>query len=181
MNRKKTSVKIQRKSVKNDEAYFEKIDDIPLHPNDQLQLTEDELKEEITRELTATDPQAPDNIVRFDFVENQYRQVPRVEQMTVYFEIDGNMVDKISEEESKFPPDDEMGEELGKKSIDKPRRKLVNQFNFCEHASQTYNSISKEFGCQTEPPTRNTFSGNVTQWGIYDFYQAAAANKNASG
>ncbi|VDL37435.1 unnamed protein product [Hymenolepis diminuta] len=56
------------------------------------------------------------------------------------------MVDKISEEESKFPPDDEMGEEL-------------------------------EFGCQTEPPTRNTFSGNVTQWGIYDFYQAAAANK----
>lgn len=44
--------------------------------------------------------------------ENQYRQVPRVEQMTVYFEIDGNMVDKSSEEEPKFPSDDENGEEL---------------------------------------------------------------------
>ncbi|KAM7539800.1 hypothetical protein Aperf_G00000026405 [Anoplocephala perfoliata] len=60
-------------------------------------------------------------------------------------------------------------------------KKLVNQFNFCEHASQTYNNALKEFGNQTEPPARSNFSANITQWGIYDFYQAAAANKNASG
>ena len=38
-----------------------------IKPEDQLQLTEEELKEEFTRILTANNPHAPSNIVRFSF------------------------------------------------------------------------------------------------------------------
>lgn len=32
---------------------------------------------------------------------------------------------------------------LVKRSVEPPVAKLVNQFNFCEHASQTYNNVLK--------------------------------------
>ena len=38
-----------------------------VKPDDQLDLTEAELKEEFTRILTANNPHAPQNIVRFNF------------------------------------------------------------------------------------------------------------------
>ena len=38
-----------------------------IKPPDQLHLTEEELKEEFTRILTANNPHAPHNIVRFNF------------------------------------------------------------------------------------------------------------------
>ena len=38
-----------------------------VKPDDQLDLTETELKEEFTRILTANNPHAPQNIVRFNF------------------------------------------------------------------------------------------------------------------
>ena len=44
-------------------------------PSDQLQLTEQELKEEFTRVLTADNPHAPPNIVRFSFKEKAFKQV----------------------------------------------------------------------------------------------------------
>ena len=41
-----------------------------LKPDDQLELTDSELKEEFTRILTANNPHAPQNIVRFSFKVN---------------------------------------------------------------------------------------------------------------
>lgn len=38
-----------------------------VKPKDQLHLTEEELKEEFTRILTANNPHAPSNIVRYSF------------------------------------------------------------------------------------------------------------------
>ena len=46
-----------------------------IKPADQLQLTEQELKEELTRVLTADNPHAPDNIVRYSFKEQTFKQV----------------------------------------------------------------------------------------------------------
>ena len=48
--------------------------DLIPHP-DQLQLTEQELKEELTRVLTADNPHAPPNIIRFNFKEKNFKQV----------------------------------------------------------------------------------------------------------
>lgn len=51
-----------------------------------------------------------------------------------------------------------------------PKKKLTNQFNFCERAALTYNSPSRSVETQTVPPPRSSFSANVVQWHIYDSY-----------
>merc|ERR1719495_192823 len=50
-------------------------------------------------------------------------------------------------------------------------KKLTNQFNYSDRASQTYNNPFRDRGTVTEPPPRASFSSNVTQWEIYDAYQ----------
>ena len=63
------------------EIFFQEDDDVTIddlgeeymqgktlvRPDDQLELSEAELKEEFTRILTANNPHAPQNIVRFNF------------------------------------------------------------------------------------------------------------------
>lgn len=51
-----------------------------------------------------------------------------------------------------------------------PKKKLTNQFNFCERAALTYNNPSRCVETQTVPPPRSTFGANVVQWHIYDSY-----------
>ncbi|XP_037535130.1 dynein, axonemal, intermediate chain 1, paralog 2 [Nematolebias whitei] len=66
-------------------------------PEDQLELTEAELNEEITRILTAVNPHAPQNIVRYSFKERSYKPVA-VDQMAVLFELEGNLLHQDSDE-----------------------------------------------------------------------------------
>ncbi|MGH0174391.1 UNVERIFIED_CONTAM: hypothetical protein FKN15_067948 [Acipenser sinensis] len=67
-------------------------------PSDQLELTEVELKEEITRILTANNPHAPQNIVRYSFKERAYKPISNVDQLAIHFSLDGNMLHKDSDE-----------------------------------------------------------------------------------
>jgi len=166
-----------------------------IKPDDQLDLTEAELKEEFTRILTANNPHAPSNIVRYNFKESCYKQIASVDQLAVHFSLDGNLLHKDSDEarrqlakhdEIVDNADDltEHGEEEPpeEKTEDKVERdemtptpvpkdqKLTNQFNFCERASQTYNNPYRERGTMTEPPPRVNFSATANQWEIYDAY-----------
>ncbi|KAG7320811.1 hypothetical protein KOW79_015226 [Hemibagrus wyckioides] len=178
-----------------------------VKPPDQLDLTEAELKEEFTRILTANNPHAPQNIVRYSFKERSYKPISSVDQLEVHFVLEGNLLHKDSDEarrqrarqgfaEDKTPEtsvaenedkpvtpadgvedagdaDDGAGEERPD-SVDvlggKKERKITNQFNFSERASQTLNNPQRERACQTEPPPRATFSGTANQWEIYDAY-----------
>ncbi|KAM9331073.1 dynein axonemal intermediate chain 1 [Gastrophryne carolinensis] len=170
-----------------------------VKPPDQLELTEAELKEEFTRILTANNPHAPQNIVRYSFKERAFKPVSIVDQLAIHFALDGNMLHKDSDEarrqrakmgiieeapsaESADPGDREgdregrseaqTGEEEGAESParSKKERKLTNQFNYSERASQTFNNPLRERECQTEPPPRATFSATANQWEIYDVY-----------
>ncbi len=166
-----------------------------LKPEDQLTLTEAELKEEITRILKANNPNAPQNIVRFSHKDHTYKLIPHVEQLAIHFQIDGNLIHKESEEAKRqmskgvtastssddAPPKaettastatsakaaDDDDEEGKSKGGEK---QLKNQFNFSERASQTYNNPARERSTMTEPPPRSNFSSNVSQWEIYDAY-----------
>ncbi|XP_071108758.1 dynein intermediate chain 2, ciliary-like isoform X4 [Haliotis cracherodii] len=204
-----------------------------VKPEDQLDLSEVELKEEFTRILTANNPHAPQNIVRYSFKEKQYKQTSSVDQLAVHFALDGNMLHRdsdearrqrdrmgipeaateddvqqqqatsqragaVSETETEVEPeeisaseqavseggdaaqaaegegeDDHKGKEDGAEEAapSSGDKKLTNQFNYSERASQTYNNPYRERGTATEPPPRVTFSSNVTQWEIYDAYQ----------
>merc|ERR1712203_1215540 len=170
-----------------------------LKPDDQLELSEAELKEEFTRILTANNPHAAANIVRYNYKEQSYKQIPSVDQLAVHFSLDGNLLHKESDEarrqmadgsgdspeEDSDEDEDEEGEgeaaaELKEEGAredaspspgpKQPTRKPANQFNFCERASQTYNNPYRERGTMTEPPPRVNFSATANQWEIYDAY-----------
>jgi dynein intermediate chain 1 len=65
---------------------------------------------------------------------------------------------------------DEEDDEDAKQRQALSNKKLTNQFNFSERASQTYNNPHRERQTMTEPPPRANFSSNATQWEIYDAY-----------
>uniref|UniRef100_A0A8C4S5P0 Dynein axonemal intermediate chain 1 n=1 Tax=Erpetoichthys calabaricus TaxID=27687 RepID=A0A8C4S5P0_ERPCA len=168
-----------------------------LKPPDQLQLSEAELKEELTRVLTANNPHAPQNIVRYSFKERCYKPISNVDQLAIHFSLDGNMLHKDSDEarrqkartsiaeeyvadstavdgsedgrKENLGPDEEKESE-DKGSRGKKEQKLTNQFNFSERASQTHNNPLREKASQTEPPPRANFSATTNQWEIYDYY-----------
>uniref|UniRef100_A0A4W3I4P2 Dynein axonemal intermediate chain 1 n=1 Tax=Callorhinchus milii TaxID=7868 RepID=A0A4W3I4P2_CALMI len=174
-----------------------------------------ELKEEITRILTANNPHAPQNIVRFNFKERVYKHVSIVEQLAVHYSVDGHLLhvdsdearrqlSKISsvgdttsvvsgitepreeEEIEETENKDEEGteepeatdiieseakeEDVEKGGKPKYERKIRNQFNFSERASQTFNNPVRANGCQTEPPPRANFAATASQWEIFDAY-----------
>ncbi|KAJ1094197.1 hypothetical protein NDU88_007275 [Pleurodeles waltl] len=176
-------------------------------PPDQLELNEAELKQEVTRVLTAQNPHAPHNIVRYSFRERAYRSLSAVDQLAVHFSLEGGLLHRDSDEarrqlarlgevpgtappevvleplegqehkggEDALAPTAEEGDEPSASitAASDPKvaaKKLTNQFNFSERASQTLNDPLRERGCQTEPPPRATFADNATQWQIYDAY-----------
>ncbi|KAM5258219.1 dynein axonemal intermediate chain 1 isoform 4-T4 [Hipposideros larvatus] len=69
-----------------------------VRPPDQLELTDAELKEEFTRILTANNPHAPQNIVRYSFKEGTYKLIGFVNQMAVHYSQVGNLIPKDSDE-----------------------------------------------------------------------------------
>uniref|UniRef100_A0A3Q3BMK1 Dynein axonemal intermediate chain 1 n=1 Tax=Kryptolebias marmoratus TaxID=37003 RepID=A0A3Q3BMK1_KRYMA len=154
-------------------------------PEDQPELTEDELNEEITRILTANNPHAPQNIARYSFKERSYKPISVVDQMAVLFVLESSLLHEDSDEARRLRVKqgllkedggdvEEAGEEdrpdSSASKADKKEPKLTNQFNFSERASQTLNNPQMERICQTEPPPRNNFSATANQWEIYDAY-----------
>ncbi|XP_059110125.1 dynein axonemal intermediate chain 1 isoform X1 [Peromyscus eremicus] len=188
-----------------------------VRPPDQLELTDAELKEEFTRILTANNPHAPQNIVRYSFKEGTYKAIGFVNQMAVHFSQVGNLIPKdsdegrrqhyraelaagsqesakvvtsetevLEEEEEPKEAETEAGSqtdvpaaaETTEKAVEEElmapvqpkERKLTNQFNFSERASQTFNNPLRDRECQMEPPPRTNFSATANQWEIYDAY-----------
>lgn len=96
--------KVSRRGKDDDDSRMGEDDDewmqpkILMKPDDQLDLTPEELKEEFTRILTANNPHAPNNIVRYSFKECSYKMKMGVDQLAVHFSMDGNMLHKESDE-----------------------------------------------------------------------------------
>ncbi|XP_029683302.1 dynein, axonemal, intermediate chain 1, paralog 2 [Takifugu rubripes] len=62
-----------------------------IKPLDQVELTETELEEEITRTLSANNPHAPQNIVRYSYKELAFKPVT-VDHLEVHFVLEGNLM-----------------------------------------------------------------------------------------
>ncbi|KAM6947947.1 dynein, axonemal, intermediate chain 1, paralog 2 [Lycodopsis pacificus] len=69
-----------------------------IKPPDQLELTETELNEEITRILTTNNPHAPQNIVHYSVKERAYKPIGVVDHMAVLFVLEGSLVHQDSDE-----------------------------------------------------------------------------------
>ncbi|KAG8226994.1 hypothetical protein J437_LFUL000299, partial [Ladona fulva] len=224
------------------------IDGIPkgkhlLKSPDALDLTEEELKEEITRVLVINHTNIPDNVVVFSHREKRFTEVPYPSNHYVLMHDEGSCfhidseegkaqlkmegryniktesgTDAVSEDEGvnveegeeQTPPEEggedkedaegepekevegeEPEEEVGggeetetknvvsdeSVQLDMPKKKLTNQFNFCERAALTYNNPQREIETQTAPPPRATLARLVTQWIIHDAYEEDYAHQ----
>ncbi|XP_033822328.1 dynein axonemal intermediate chain 1-like [Periophthalmus magnuspinnatus] len=145
-----------------------------VKPTDQLELSEAELKEEFTRTLTANNPHAPDNIVRYSYKERTFKHIT-MSQLAVHFVLEPSLLHQDSEEaqrlraketliasveveheaekpetpatpveEGEEPADEDRPDSAASK-LDKkePHKKLTNQFNFSEKATQTLNNSTQ--------------------------------------
>ena len=144
-------------------------------PPDQLMLTEQELKEEHTRMLTANNPRAPSNPIRFNFKESTYKAITQVDNVAVLFQMDTNLLHKESEEgrrqvEKDGTADDVTSAESGEGGAADGGPKIQNQFNYSERAAQTLNHPPRDRETMTDPPPRLNFNGSVSQWEIHDAY-----------
>lgn len=138
--------------------------------------------------MTANNPHAPTNIVRFNHKEQIFKPIAAIDQLAIHFVLDSNLLHKDSdeaqrqldkqgdsageneEEESEDEDDEEKGEGQKEKKEGSTGKKLRNQFNFSERASQTYNNPSRDRGTMTEPPPRVNFSAVANQMEIFDAY-----------
>ncbi|XP_053964921.1 dynein intermediate chain 2, ciliary [Anastrepha ludens] len=221
-----------------------------LKPDDQLDLTEAELGEEITKVLTPTNTNVVRNLMIYSFKESAFVQVPIAGNTVTLMQMDGSALHIDSEEakiqmeemgeigyplpaltgsfieaeEVQKPPKGEedeedegeekaeakaakdMEEELPEEEVEGEeeevveegategeaaaaedggdvaeaataapapggrKRKLLNQFNFCERSALTYTNPRRNVDTQTIPPPRSQYGANVLQWNIYDSY-----------
>jgi dynein intermediate chain 1 len=161
-----------------------------VQPENQLELSEKELGDEITRVLTATDPNVPDNISKYNYKEKAYKQDPEgpMDHLVFHFSMDGCSLYKDSEEYEQQIQAQKTKEQELERLMKEAKQEAVeageddveadapktgkNQFNYSERAAQTFNNTSKTRGVATQPPPVVNFFSTVTQWEIYDAYIA---------
>ncbi|EDV55380.2 dynein intermediate chain 2, ciliary isoform X2 [Drosophila erecta] len=220
-----------------------------LKPDDQLDLTEAELGEEITKVLTPTNTNIIRNLVVYSFKEGEFvlapvpgntvtliafagnslhvdsdegrRQIEESDEigyplpMPNYTVVEQRETDNVDGEEGEGEEDDDganakdggvededveeeddeeakgtegdegEGEGEGEgaaarqeddgpaqqaAAVSSKKRKLINQFNYCERGALTYSNPKRNVDTQTIPPPRSQFGANVLQWVIYDSY-----------
>ena len=170
-----------------DDFYREPIKRI-VRPENQLQLTPEQLGEDFTRVLTANDPNVPNNITRYNYKEKSFKQDPEgpMDNLAFHFQLDGCSLHKESEEaiqQCEFEVNKKMemdrlrreaadeAASAGEEDIEANAPKTgKNQFNYSERAAQTFNNTLRSRGVATEPPPVVQFYSTVSQWDIFDTY-----------
>ena len=189
--KKKEVAEVAAAPVSTDEEdfYREPIKRI-IKPESQLVLTEEQLNEEITRVLTANDPNVPNNTSRYNYKEKAYKQDPEgpMDHLVFHFQMDGfslhmesdDAIQQKTFEETKKMEADRLRKEASQEALDAGEEDMEaeapktgkNQFNYSERAAQTFNNVLRNRGVSTEPPLVVQFAATVTQWEIYDCYMA---------
>ena len=70
-------------------------------PKEQLQLSEKDLSNEITKVLQAQNPDAPHNIVQFSHKERVYKATAQVDQTMIHYGQDGLLMHSSSDDAKK--------------------------------------------------------------------------------
>lgn len=168
--------------------------EVTRKPANQLPLTEDQLKEVFSRSITATNPNAPKNIVRLNYLTDEFTEEKKIDHLTVHFSMESILmhVDSKEAQEEKerygLPKDEAMPVQVAQSGTQTKAdeeeedddgdlagllssRALKNQFNFSGRASQTYINPMRDREVATEPPPTKDFEDNVSQMEIFDAYK----------
>lgn len=195
----------QAANMQDEEDYYREPIKRTVRPDNQLVLTEEQLEDELTRVLTANDPNIPNNTTKYNYKEKAYKQDPEgaMDHLCFHFQMDGCSLHKESEdavqqqqtEEDKRMEVERLKREAAQEAMEAGEENIEaeapktgkNQFNYSERAAQTFNNVLRSRGVATEPPPVNQYNATVTQWDIYDAYmqdfkntqQEEEMNKNA--
>ena len=175
-----------------EEIYHEPIKRV-VKPDAQLELTDVQMEEEITRVLTANDPNVATNITKYNYKDKAYKQDPEgpMDHLAFHFVMDGCSLHKESEEaqqqeqleDTKKMEAERQCKEAAQEALEAGEDDTTdipktgkNQFNYSERAAQTFNNSVRSRGVSTEPPPVVSFSATVTQWDIFDSYMQEYKN-----
>ncbi|KAH0787605.1 dynein intermediate chain 1, axonemal [Histomonas meleagridis] len=136
-------------------------------PPDQVILTDEERKEEFSRDLKVEDPQAPQSLVRLKFSQNQYEEVGVRDPMIINYEQVGRiaLINKL-----KIEQETEMNEEEDSGDSKQDTKVLRNQFNYTERATQNKTAAYMDQATITEAPTPKNCTGVTNARVIGDAY-----------
>jgi dynein intermediate chain 1 len=179
------------------------VQEDPIHG--QLSLNEQELAADVSKILTAADPNSCSAKCQFQWGTGKFTSMPpsNRDMLAVHFHKAGLIFQRDSDEAKMQVA----AQQAAQERLDEEARKLKqaggdgmgamdtvveagkNQFNYSERAAQTFNAPMRERGVSTEPPPMKVVGENVTQWNIYDTYmdmyqnqlREQAASKQASG
>ena len=179
------------------------VQEDPIHG--QLQLSEQELAADISKILTAADPNSCNAKCQFQWGTGKFTSMPpsNRDMLAIHFHKEGLIFQRDSDEAKMQLA----AQQAAQERLDEEARKLKqaggdgmgamdtvveagkNQFNYSERAAQTFNAPMRERGVSTEPPPMKVVGENVTQWNIYDTYmdmyqnqlREQAASKQNSG
>lgn len=164
-----------------------------IKPENQLELSEQELQEEVTRILTGDDPNVPKNVCKFSYKDRCFKPDPpgQGDNMAIHFSVEGSVLHEESEEYKKYEDiSDEQTSKIDNENVASDMQTTTtgsgdsstlasaavdhtkNQFNYSERASQTFNNPLRSREVQTSPPPVTQFSEQVNQWMIYDTYKS---------
>lgn len=158
-------------------------------PEDQLKLTPEQLDEELTKALTAEDPNVAANHVVFHWREFAYKDghTGHSGHVKIHFSMDGSICHVDSDEAKQQKADAQAKEdaleerqraliaralEAGEDPASVAPAKMVgkNQFNYSDRAAQTFNHTRKDRLVSTQPPQTRQFGATVSKWAVYDAY-----------
>jgi len=168
-----------------------------LKPEGQVDLTEEERKEEIQQVLTGDDPNVPRNACKYSYKDRCFKLDPpgQSDHMAVHYVDEGSSL-HVESKEFRVQKDQEEqkaearktrhmadnvgsdsgsdGKDGGSATPDGNETTSIddgkNQFNYSERATQTFNNPTRCREVNTEPPPVTQYSANVSQWQIYDAY-----------
>jgi len=132
-------------------------------PSDQLNLNPKELEEMFSRDLRVNDPQAPKNLVRFNFKTGALEDAGIEKPIAVLFDRPGRIEQKSLFKTSTSTGDDE-------EQIQGVEGVLRNQFNFSDRATQGYVIEYIDEGTLTEAPVPKDCTGTTNQCEIAAYY-----------
>jgi len=157
-----------------------------IKPDDQLDLSDQQLVEDVSRILTGDDPNKPKNVCKFSYKDKCYKPDPpgQGDNMAIHFSLEGCSMHVDSDEYKKYKEREAKEESDGgqvssdcqttstSSSTSSGVDHTKNQFNFSERASQTFNNPLKSVGVHTEPPPVTQYQDEVSQWKIHDSYKS---------
>jgi len=170
-------------------------------PENQIKsLTEQQLDEEKTIALDASNPNLPDKLVVYHCGKGEYVDDEReLSHLIVHFDLESQinfLVDELEEIEPPVEAEDENNEienEVEEEEEEVPaekdgqqeaendsKPKLRNQFKYSERGCQTFNRPTRDRGVSTVPPETDEFCSQVTRWQIHDAYVSEYLIKMAS-